>query len=758
MAQFSLIVTIIGLICVFFPFTTNATEHPVYQRPKEEQEQSNSQVYIVHCEFPDGDRGTRYQDLESWYLSFLPATTSDSAREAPRLIYSYRNVLTGFAAKLSPDDLKQMEKMEGFISARPERVLDLYTTHSTSFLGLHQNMGFWNDSNYGKGVIIGVIDSGIFPDHPSFSDDGMPPPPAKWKGKCEFNVTKCNNKLIGARYFRSSGNGTPWDENGHGTHTASTAAGRFVPGANIFGNANGTAVGVAPLAHIAVYKVCAAVTCSESDTLAAMDMAISDGVDVLSLSLGKLTNNFYEDNIALGAFSAMEKGIFVSCAAGNSGPSSSSTSNEAPWILTVGASTIDRKIKATAVLGNNQELDGESAYQPSDFPPTLLPLAYPGNNASNLNAKYCTPASLNNTNVVGKIVLCEVGITTRVDKGKAVKAAGGAAMILMNTKAIANTTLAEAHVLPVTHVSYADGLKIKEYINSTLIPTATIAFKGTRIGDDRAPVVAGFSSRGPNFASPGILKPDIIGPGVNILAAWHISLENKTNTNSRFNMISGTSMSCPHLSGVAALLKSAHPDWSPAAIKSAIMTTADVLNLRSNLIEDETYLPADVFATGAGHVNPSKANDPGLVYDIKTSDYLPYLCGLNYTDRQVGIILQRKANCSEITSILEGELNYPSFSIKVTGNSTAQVYSRTVTNVGQAYSTYRVEIGSPPGLDVKVEPTTLVFSEVKQKLSYQVTLTPLATIPNSTFSQGSLRWISEKHIVRSPIAVRFLSF
>ncbi|MCD7466887.1 Subtilisin-like protease 3 [Datura stramonium] len=489
-----------------------------------------------------------------------------------------------------------------------------------------------------------------------------------------------------------------------------------------------------------------------------MDLAIEDGVDVLSLSLGKLTSNFYEDVIALGAFSAMEKGIFVSCAAGNSGPYSYSTANEAPWILTVGASTIDRKIKATAVLGNNQEFDGESAFQPSDFPPTLLPLVYPGSNVSDIFAKYCDPDSLKNTNITGKIVLCELGLTARIEKGKAVKAAGGAAMILMNSASLANTTLAEAHVLPVTHVSYADGLKIQEYINTTLIPTATIVFKGTIIGEDRAPVVAGFSSRGPNYASPGILKPDIIGPGVNILAAWNISLENNTNTNSTFNMISGTSMSCPHLSGVAALLKSVHPDWSPAAIKSAIMTTADVLNLGSNPIEDETYLPADVFAIGAGHVNPSKANDPGLIYDIEPSDYLPYLCGLNYTNRQVGMFMQRKANCSEITSILEGQLNYPSFSIQVRGNSTAQVYSRTVTNVGQANSTYIVEIDSPPGLDVKVEPTKLVFSEVKQKLIYQVTFTPLATRPSTTYNQGSLRWISEKHIVRSPIGVRFSFF
>ncbi|PHU28316.1 hypothetical protein BC332_00409 [Capsicum chinense] len=299
-------------------------EHPVYQRPKENQEQTKSQIYIVHCEFPDGDGPNKYQDLESWYLSFLPETTSQSDHEAPRLIYSYHHFLTGFAAMLSPDDLKEMEKLEGFVSARPEELLDLCTTHSVNFLGLNKNMGFWNDSNYGKAVIIGVIDTEIFPDHPSFSDDGMPPPPVKWKGECEFNVTKCNNKLIGARYFKSVGI-DPWDEDGHGTQTASTAAGRFVPGANVFVSANGTAAGVAPLAHVAVYKACSALGCFGRDILAAMDMAIEDGVDVLSLSLGSVSNVLYESNITLGAFNAMKNGIFVSCAAGNAGPYSFST-------------------------------------------------------------------------------------------------------------------------------------------------------------------------------------------------------------------------------------------------------------------------------------------------------------------------------------------------------------------------------------------------------------------------------------------------
>ncbi|KAL0324380.1 UNVERIFIED_CONTAM: Subtilisin-like protease SBT1.7 [Sesamum calycinum] len=192
------------------------------------------------------------------------------------------------------------------------------------------------------------MDTGVFPEHPSFSDEGMPPPPAKWKGKCEFNNTTCNNKIIGARYFDAIDQ-SPLDDDGHGTHTASTAAGNFVRGANVFGNANGTAVGIAPLAHLAIYKVCGFL-CSESTILAGMDAAVEDGVDVLSLSLGSLTNNFFQDFIALGAFSAMEKGVLVSCSAGNFGPFNFSTANEAPWILTVGASTTDRKIRATAVL------------------------------------------------------------------------------------------------------------------------------------------------------------------------------------------------------------------------------------------------------------------------------------------------------------------------------------------------------------------------------------------------------------------------
>ncbi|CAI9768259.1 unnamed protein product [Fraxinus pennsylvanica] len=710
-------------------------------------ENSHLETYIVHVELPTNTSpalNSFLNDLHSLYQTFLPTTTTNSEEES-RMIYSYHNVFKGFAARLSPEEVKAMEKIPGFISARVQKVVPLHTTHSPNFLGLNQNMGFWKDSNYGKGVIIGVLDSGIIPDHPSFSDEGMPPPPAKWKGKCEFNFMACNNKLIGARKF-SIGNGTPLDESGHGTHTASTAAGNFVRGANLFGNANGTAVGIAPLAHLAIYKVCIN-NCSESDIMAAMDAAIDDGVDLISLSLGGPARNFFDENIAVGAFSAIEKGIFVSASAGNDGPRLGTMGNGAPWILTVGASTIDRKIRATAVLGNKEELDGESAFQPMDFDPTQLSLVYPGLTASN---PFCTPASLASIDIRGKIVLCETGEIESIEKGQAVRNSGGVAMILMNQEPDGYTIWAEAHVLPAVHISYVDGLKVKAYINSTATPTTSISFKGTIIGDDLAPSIASFSNRGPNPASLGILKPDIIGPGVNILAAWHVSIEN-INTKSTFNMISGTSMSCPHLSGVAALLKSAHPDWSPAMIKSAIMTTANRMNLANNPIEDQTLQPANVFATGSGHVNPSKATDPGLVYNIQPEEYISYLCGLNYTNQQVEIIANRVVNCMDISSISEAQLNYPSFSVFL--GSKNQTYSRIVTNVGEANSTYSIKIDPPPGIDLSVEPSRLQFFGLNQKMTYNLTFSRSATARSKSIVQGFLTWISAKYSVTSPIVV-----
>ncbi|XP_008238728.1 PREDICTED: subtilisin-like protease SBT1.2 [Prunus mume] len=732
-----------------------------------DEEQNGMQTYIVWVEKPvaQGSSAQSHEDLESWYQTFLPESTIATSNQLskPRIVHAYHNVATGFAAKLTPEEVKAMEKKPGFVSAYPEAILPLHTTHSPNFLGLNQGLGFWKGSNYGKGVIIGVLDTGVSPDHPSFSDAGVPPPPAKWKGKCEFNGRVCNNKLIGARNFNGISTGQPagdppLDQEGHGTHTSSTAAGNFVKGAAVFGMVKGTAVGMAPYAHLAIYRVCSVAGCAEGDILAAMDAAVDDGVDVLSLSLGGFSRPFYSDGVAVGAFGAIQKGIFVSCSAGNSGPSYSTSSNEAPWILTVGASTIDRNIRATARLGNKKEYNGESLFQPNNFnSKIMLPLVDAGS-LGNQTTAFCDPGTLKN--VKGKIVLCERGgAGGRIDKGAEVKRAGGAAMILMNQRIDGFSTLADPHVLPTAHVSYNAGLKIKSYLKSTTKPTATILFKGTVIGDKHAPSVASFSSRGPSTASPGILKPDITGPGVSILATWPVSVDNATKSKATFNIISGTSMSCPHLSGIAALLKGSHPDWSPAAIKSAIMTTADVHNLGGKSIVDQTLKAADLFAIGAGHVNPSKANDPGLVYDTQPNNYIQYLCGLNYTDKQIQIITQQTVDCSKIGAIPEAQLNYPSFSIIIGSNkkTKSQLYTRTVKNVGEANSTYKLDILAPHKVDVNVSPEVLKFTKVKQTITYRVKFVAQdgAGKDGVLFGKGYLRWVSDKHNVTSPIVVIF---
>ncbi|CAN4077351.1 unnamed protein product [Withania somnifera] len=716
--------------------------------------QSDLETYIVQVESPKSQISVQSSrtDVERWYKSFLPNSIATAGAQEPQLIYSYHNVMVGFAARLSAKQVKEMEKKPGFISAWPQRILSLHTTYTPSFLGLQQNIGLWRDANYGKGVIIGVLDTGITPDHPSFSDKGMPPPPAKWKGKCESNFTmKCNNKIIGVRNFPTTSD-SPIDDNGHGTHTASTAAGGFVKGANVYGNAKGTAAGTAPLAHLAIYKVCDSFGCADSDVLAAMDAAIDDGVDIISLSIGADSRSIYSDPIALGAYSAAKRGILVSCSAGNSGPYDSTLTNEAPWILTVGASTLDRKLEATVTLGNRKVFEGESAFHPEGHNSAFSPLFDTSVNPATFFTPYCGTGTLNDTDIKGKIALCIEGAGyTRIERGQAVKDAGGVGMVLATTADYGFTKFADAHVLPALYISYKDGTDMADYVNSTSNPIARIAFQGTIIGDKDAPMVAAFSSRGPSLASPGILKPDIIGPGSNILAAWPTSVDNKTNTKSTFNIVSGTSMSCPHLSGIAALLKSTHPTWSPAAIKSAIMTTADTVNLADNPILDERLLPANIFAIGAGHVNPSRANDPGLIYDTQFKDYLPYLCGLNYTSRQVGNLQQRKVDCREVKHIPEAQLNYPSFSIKL--GEIPQTYTRTVTNVGEAKSSYSVEIASPLGVSLIVKPSTLKFSKLNQKLKYQVTFTRRDNSANSGVIQGFLKWNSKKYSVRSPVAV-----
>ncbi|KAL3647603.1 hypothetical protein CASFOL_008571 [Castilleja foliolosa] len=707
------------------------------------------QTYIVHVSLPDNSN----LDLQNYYNSFLPDQNNNPHSH---IIHTYRNVINGFAAKLTPNQLNKMPQKPGFLFAWPDKKYIRHTTHTPSFLGLYPNNPPWSKpTNYGKGIIIGLLDGGITPAHPSFDDKDVPPPPSNWKGKCEFNFQACNNKLIGARNLIHDEPGQPIDKDGHATHTASTAAGNFVPNANIYGQANGTASGVAPHAHLSIYKVCDDVFCSGADILAGIDMAIDDGVHVISISIGYFTSTqFYHDVIAIGSFAAMEKGIFVSCSAGNSGPMPSSVTNEAPWILTVGASTTDRRIIGVIKLGNGVAIYGESLGYPR-FPKTSFPLVHVDDYAK-----------IDNRTKAKIVLYMDLGLIDPVILGRFFKKHGAKVLVSMNEKIRAyDTDVYSEMTLPTIHVSNFDGENIKAYINSSSEPFATISFKGTILGADKmAPVVASFSSRGPSLASPRILKPDIIGPGINILAAWYKPMKqsivgvNEKASNSYYNIESGTSMSCPHLGGVAALIKSVHPDWSPAMIKSAIMTTATQVNLNTDEpFFDERHIPADLYAVGAGHVDPSSALDPGLVYDIESRDYVSYLCSL-YDKKQVEIIVREKVRCDG-SDQPETELNYPSFVVEL-GNGT-QTYSRTVTNVGGAKSTYKVDIEIVEGVDTIVEPTVLVFDEVDEKKTYKVEFSRhdygLMVAANvSDYVQGAIAWVSADHRVRIPVSVHIV--
>ncbi|KAI5010418.1 hypothetical protein ZWY2020_012555 [Hordeum vulgare] len=719
-------------------------------------------TYVVHVQPKENHVFGTTDDRKEWHQSFLP--------DNGRLLHSYHHVASGFAARLTRRELDAVSAMPGFVAAVPDVIYRLQTTHTPRFLGLDTALGVRNPSvGSGDGVIIGVLDTGVFPNHPSFSGEGMPPPPAKWKGRCDFNASSCNNKLIGARSFISDGNGAtpggpPTDEEGHGTHTSSTAAGAVVAGAQVLGQANGTASGMAPRAHLAMYKVCSKDGCASVDILAGIDAAVSDGCDVISMSLGGNSVPFYQDSIAVGTFAATEKGIFVSMAAGNSGPNYTTLSNEAPWMLTVAASTMDRLISAQVTFGDNLSFDGESVYQPDNLTWIEASLVYAGASSTPF-AQFCGNGSLDGFNVKNRIVLCDRGGNVgRVDKGAEVLRAGGAGMVLTNQFIDGYSLLADAHVLPASHVSYAAGLEIKNYINSTANPMLKIVFRGTVLGTSPAPAITSFSSRGPSTQNLDILKPDITGPGVSVLAAWPFQVGPPSwvppmPTAPTFNIISGTSMSTPHLAGIAALIKSKHPDWSPAAIKSAIMTTADVTDRSGTPIVNEQHKAADFFAMGAGHVNPDKAMDPGLVYDTATGDYIGFLCSM-YTDQEVSVIARQSVNCSTVEKIPQRMLNYPSISVSFVPDWSPLapvIVERTVKHVGNATAMYQVQVDMPAGsgVNVTVTPSVLWFSDVMPLQKFRVLVFPLNA--STTAVQGAIRWVSDTHTVRSPISAMFPS-
>ncbi|MED6170641.1 hypothetical protein PIB30_033012 [Stylosanthes scabra] len=741
---------------------------------------AKKKTYIVHMNH--NQKPSIYPTHHDWYIASLQSlsTNSDSDSDSDPLLYSYKTAYNGFAASLDQNQAQALLGSGSVLGLYEDTLYQLHTTRTPEFLGLETQTSLWaghSTEDLGQAlhdVIIGVLDTGVWPESRSFDDAGMPKIPARWRGECEsgedFSPKLCNKKLIGARSFSRGfrmasgdfGSGkpkepvSPRDKDGHGTHTVSTAAGSPVANASLLGYATGTARGMAPQARVAAYKVCWTDGCFASDILAGIDRAIEDGVDVLSLSLGGGSAPYFRDTIAIGAFAAVEKGIFVACSAGNSGPTKSSLANVAPWIMTVGAGTLDRDFPAFAVLGNKKRFSGVSLYSGKGMGAEPVSLVYFKNSSKSSNI--CLPGSLDPALVRGKVVLCDRGMNARVEKGRVVRDAGGVGMILANTAESGEELVADSHLLPAVAVGRIVGDQIREYVGSDPRATAVLSFGGTVLNVRPSPIVAAFSSRGPNTVTRQILKPDVIGPGVNILAAWSEAIgpsglaQDTRKTN--FNIMSGTSMSCPHISGLAALLKAAHPEWSPSAIKSALMTTAYTHdNNRSQLHDAALGSFSNPWAHGSGHVNPQKALSPGLVYDASTSDYVKFLCSLDYSQEQLQILIKHSGfNCTKKFSD-PGQLNYPSFSV-IFGDKRVVRYTRRLTNVGDAGSVYRVTVDAPPGVSITVKPTRLVFDKVGERKAYTVTFVSNKGAKEAArYGFGSIVWRNPQHQVKSPVAI-----
>ncbi|BAT76884.1 Subtilisin-like protease [Vigna angularis] len=727
--------------------------------------------YIVHM------KERHDPSVHPTHLDWYTATLSSSPDS---LLYAYTSVYNGFAATLDPQQLHALRTSDSVLGVYEDTLYKLHTTRTPEFLGLQAHSEFWEDLHHAShNVVIGVLDTGVWPESQSFDDSQMPQTPTRWRGTCDsapdFDPSLCNNKLIGARsfskgYLMASGNSrkprdiaSPRDRDGHGTHTASTAAGSVVSNATLLGYATGTARGMAPQARVAAYKVCWTDGCFASDILAGMDQAIQDGVDVLSLSLGGSSSvPYYFDTIAIGAFAAVERGIFVSCSAGNTGPRSGSVANVAPWIMTVGAGTLDRDFPAYATLGNGKRFAGVSLYSGEGMGDEAVGLVY-FSDPSNSSSSICMPGSLDPETVRGKVVVCDRGLNARVEKGTVVRDAGGVGMILANTAMSGEGLVADSHLVAAVAVGENAGDEIREYASLDPNPTAVLTFGGTVLNVRPSPVVAAFSSRGPNGVTAQILKPDIIGPGVNILAGWSGAVGpsgSEDTRKTRFNIMSGTSMSCPHISGLAALLKAAHPDWSPSAIKSALMTTAYTHDNTESPLRDATGEEAlsTPWAYGAGHVNPQKALSPGLVYDASTQDYIAFLCSLNYTLDHLRLVVKNPNVICSTKFADPGDLNYPSFSV-VFGTNKVVRYTRTLTNVGEAASVYDVEVSAPSSVEITVNPYRVSFTEVGDRQTYTVTFVSNRSVNDSAASEfGSIMWSNEEHKVRSPVAFTWTYF
>ena len=727
--------------------------------------------------------------------------------------YSYFHTMNGFAAMLTPAEAEKLRGDKTVLNVWEDFAYTIDTSNSPSFLGLDDPQEGLRRKLRLKGddIIIGILDTGAVQEHPSFTDTrtfDMPAfcedpqgrflkricrrieefrnqvvydaPPSHWQGICQpgeaWSEDDCNNKLIGARWYVggfTNADGTfnlvdgeflsPRDSSGHGSHTASTAGGNRVT-ASLNGVPLTKISGMAPRARIAVYKVCWLApgadnfSCFFSDSAAATDQAVADGVDVLNFSVG--TAATFVDTQDTAFLRAAAAGVFVARSAGNDGPNPGTTNAGEPWVTSVAASTLSGTGFALGVtVSSPASVAGGYPFTEANF---TQPLSESGPISGEIVAtdpvEACGPgAGLVNADAVnGKIALISRGSCAFQEKVENAVTSGAIAVIVYNNNPGGRITMAGTPnditlSAPAVLIDQDVGLALADAQVGMMV-NASFSDTNFVTEDLEGNILADFSSRGPyNFESDWI-KPDITAPGVRILAAYAPDQANGTQGD-LFGYLQGTSMSSPHIAGLGALVKEAHPYWSPAQIKSALMTTA-----RQNAFKEDGVTPADPFDFGAGHVDPNKAVNPGLTYDVGLEEYLVASCG---TAARGALIPPEFCEAIEDVGISTSpaDLNLPSIGIgQLPGKQTV---TRKVTAVkGFSRHGYRMPgptpyhavIEAPEGYVVEVTPNSLHLNP-GQSASYELTVTN-DSAPPGEWRFGSLTWVdSSGHAVRSPIAV-----
>ena len=690
----------------------------------------------------------------------------------------YTTAINGFSASLTAAQATNLAKNPKVLLVAPDTQFSPdYST--TDFLKLSGPNGLWNtqfggQDQAGKGTVVGVIDTGYTPGSKYFAGDPVQPLQGQpqvgvpyrtsdgkiamlkangdtFVGECQkgvdtgasFDGSACNSKVLSAHYFPDAflesvppehrapqEQLSPVDVESHGTHTASTAAGNSGVDAVVDGRSFGTTSGIAPAAKLSIYKICwedddpNSGGCYGSSAIEAIDQAIADGVDVLNYSISGATDTT-TDPVSLAFLSAASAGIFVAASAGNSGPQASTVNHGAPWMTTVAATSFSQELQGTVEFSDGSKYRGASIMNHQVIGAGVVLSANVASGTG--NAALCAPGSLDPAKIAGKVVVCDRGVVDRVAKSAEVARGGGVGMILVNLTDSSLDT--DKHAVPTVHVNPPASQAIKDKVAANpTIKVSLVDHDTTGLPLEAQPQIAGFSSRGPLLATDSdLLKPDISAPGVAVLAG----VSPVGSQGDQYGFLSGTSMASPHIAGFAALIKSKNPDWSPAAVKSAMMTTASDVKMADGTKNQ------DVFATGAGEMNPANVNDPGLIYDATTEDYLKFVQG---TGVDLGI--------PGLGSTLPRDMNLPSFAL---GNLAGKIeVTRTVTALTPGL--YRAT-ATVPGVDVKVTPSVLNFSKAGQSRTFKVTFEN-KTAALGAFAMGSLKWEGAGKSVVSPIAVR----